>query len=64
MTPELIAACARSAGAEGRFGIIFSCSRQRSEFGVGSKPAGCRLRPQFRGFGAQGLRAGLLGNGV
>jgi hypothetical protein len=71
MTPVFIAAYACSTGASSRFGIIFSVifaatcgQRPRSEFGVGSKPTGRRLRPQFRGFAAQGWRAGLLGGGV
>lgn len=61
MTPGFIAARASSKRARGRFGLDFLRVWQGGKFGDGSKPAGRRLRPQFRRFAAQGWLAGVLG---
>ena len=62
---ELIANCACSTGARGQFLINFGKrigQWRQSEFGVGSKPAGRRLRPPFRGLRSDALAvAGGLG---
>ena len=61
---QFIAAYAGSTGAIGRFVINLSKNVSQwpqSEFGVGSRPAGRRLRPQIRGLRSEALAGSVAG---